>query len=91
MALSISEVKFDTNLISCIPILTGQDNYNIQRLQIQTTLSVYSMWEFVDGTLTYSAQADAADQLRWKLLDKQVLGLMASTINDSLFMHVNYK
>jgi len=49
------------------------------------------MWEFVDGTLTYTAQADGADRLKWKLLDKQVLGLMASTINDSLLMQVNYE
>jgi len=91
MALPTSEVKFDMNLISRIPILTGQDNYDMWRLRIQTTLSAYSMWEFVDGTLTYAAQADAADQLKWKLLDKQVLGLMASTINDSLLTHVNYE
>ena len=91
MALPTSEVKFDTNLISHIPILTGQDNYNIWQLQIQTTLFAYFMWEFVDGTLTYTAQADTADRLKWKLLDKQVLGLMASTINDSLLTHVNYE
>ena len=49
------------------------------------------MWEFVDGTLTYTTQTNAANQLKWKLLDKQVLGLMASTINHSLLTHVNYK
>jgi len=49
------------------------------------------VWEFVDGTLTYAAQADAANQLKWKLLDKWVLGLMASTMNDSLLTHVNYE
>ena len=86
-----TKVKFDTNLIGRIPILTGQDNYDIWRLRIQTTLSAYSVWEFVDGTLTFTAQADAADQLKWKLLDKRVLGLMASTISDSLLTHVNYE
>jgi len=91
MALPTSEIKFDMNLIGHIPILTGQNNYDIWRLRIQTTLSAYSMWEFIDGTLTYTAQADAADRLKWKLLDKQVLGLMASTINDSLLMHMNYE
>jgi len=48
-------------------------------------------WKFVDGTLTFAAQADAADQFRWKLLDKWVLGLMASTISDSLLTHVSYE
>jgi len=91
MALPTSKVKFDTNLIGRIPILTGQDNYDVWRLRIQTTLSAYSVWEFVDGTLTYAAQADAADRLKWKLLDKRVLGLMASIISDSLLTHVNYE
>jgi len=61
MALPTSEFKFDTNLIGCIPILTGQNNYNIWHLRIQTTLSVYSVWEFVDSTLTYAAQANTID------------------------------
>jgi len=91
MALPTSEVKFDTNLIGCIPILTGQDNYDIWWLWIITTLSAYSVWEFVDGTLTYAAQPDTVAQLKWKLLDKWVLGLMASTINNSLLTHVNYE
>jgi len=91
MALPTSKVKFDMNVIGRILILTGQDNYDVWRLRIQTTLSAYSVWEFIDGTLTYAAQADAADRLKWKLLDKWVLGLMASTINDSLLTHMNYK
>ena len=49
------------------------------------------MWEFVDSTLTYASQADAADWLKWKLLDNRVLGLMASTINNSLLTHVSYE
>jgi len=32
MALPISEVKFDMNLISHIPILTDLDNYDIWQL-----------------------------------------------------------
>jgi len=91
MALPTSKVKFDMNLIGRIPILTGQDNYDIWQFQIQTTLSTYSVWEFIDGTLTFAAQADAADQLKWKLLDKWVLGLIASTISDSLLTHVSYE
>ena len=37
------------------------------------------------------AGADLADrQQKWKLLDKHILGLMASTIDDSLLSHVVY-
>jgi hypothetical protein len=48
----------------------------------------------VDGTLIYAslpAGADLADrQMKWKLLDKHILGLMASTNDDSLLSHVIY-
>jgi hypothetical protein len=44
----------------------------------------------VDDTLTYAslpAGVDLADrQQEWKLLDKRILGLMASTIDDSLLL-----
>ena len=57
-------------------------------------LSAYSVWEFVDGTLMYAelpAGADLADhQQKWKLLDKHILGLMASTIDDLLLSYVIY-
>ena len=42
-------------------------------------------------SLMYTGQADVADRVKWKLLDKQVLGLMASTINHSVLTHVNYE
>jgi hypothetical protein len=48
----------------------------------------------VDGTLTYTslpAGADLADcQTKWKLLDKHIFGLMASTIDNLLLSHVIY-
>jgi hypothetical protein len=48
----------------------------------------------MDGTLTYAslpAGADLADrQQKWKLLDKCILSLMASTIDDLLLSHVIY-
>jgi RNase P/RNase MRP subunit POP5 len=48
----------------------------------------------VDGTLTYTflpAGGDLADcQQKWKLLDKHILSLMASTIDNSLLSHVIY-
>ena len=49
---------------------------------------------YIDGTLMYAALpagADLADQQKWKLLDKCILGLMASTIDNALLSHVVYK
>jgi hypothetical protein len=94
MALPTTEIKFDTTFIGCIPVLTGPKNYDVWSKRIVSTLSAYSVWEFVDGTLTYAslpAGQDLADrQQKWKLLDKHILGLMASTIDDSLLSHVIY-
>jgi hypothetical protein len=94
MALPTTEIKFDTTFIGRIPVLTGPKNYDVWSKRIVSTLSAYSVWEFVDGTLTYAslpAGQDLADrQQKWKLLDKRILGLMASTIDDSLLSHVIY-
>jgi hypothetical protein len=94
MALPTTEIKFDTTFIGRIPVLTGPKNYDVWSKQIVSTLSAYSVWEFVDGTLTYAslpAGQNLADrQQKWKLLDKHILGLMASTIDDSLLSHVIY-
>ena len=80
MALPTSEIKFDSTFIGRIPVLLGSKNYNVWSKHIISTLSAYSVWEFVDGTLTYAvlpAGADLADrQQKWKLLDKHILGLM---------------
>jgi hypothetical protein len=88
MALPTTEIKFDTTFIGRIPVLTGPKNYDIWSKQIVSTLSAYSVWEFVDGILTYTSLpvgGDLADrQQKWKLLDKHILGLMASTIDNSL-------
>ena len=95
MALPTNEIKFDFTFIGRIPVLTGSKNYDVWSKRIISTLSAYSVWEFVDGTLTYvalPAGADLADrQQKWKLLDKRILGLMASTIDDSLLSHVVYE
>ena len=94
MALPTTEIKFDNTFIGRIPVLLGSKNYDVWSKRIISTLSAYSVWEFVDGTLTYAALpagADLADrQQKWKLLDKRILGLMASTIDDSLLSHVVY-
>ena len=95
MALPTNEIKFDSTFIGRIPVLTGSKNYDVWSKRIISTLSAYSVWEFVDGTLTYAAlpaRADLANrQQKWKLLDKRILGLMASTIDDSLLSHVVYE
>ena len=94
MALPTTEIKFDNIFIGRIPFLTGLKNYDVWSKCIISMLSAYSVWEFVDGTLTYAvlpAGADLADrQQKWKLLDKHILGLMASTIDNSLLSHVIY-
>ena len=95
MALPTTEIKFDSTFIGRIPVLLGLKNYDVWSKRIISTLSAYSVWEFVDGTPTYAALpagADLADrQQKWKLLDKCILGLMASTIDDSLLSHVVYE
>jgi hypothetical protein len=94
MTLPTTEIKFDTTFIGRIPVLTGPKNYDVWSKRMVSTLSAYSVWEFVDGTLTYTslpAGADLADrQQKWKLLDKCILGLLASPIDDSLLSHVIY-
>ena len=88
-ALTTSEIKIDGQILSCIPILVGQSNYSIWLVKIRNTLSAYGVWEIIEGTNTY-ASTIAADQEKWKLLDRRVLGLIASTLNDSLINHVTY-
>ena len=88
-ALTTSEIKIDGQILSCIPILVRQSNYSIWHVKIRTTLSAYRVWEIVEGTNTYASTL-AADQEKWKLLDRRVLSLIASTINDSLINHVIY-
>ena len=94
MALPTTEIKFNNTFIGCIPVLLGLKNYDVWSKRIISTLSAYSVWEFTDRTLTYAvlpAGADLADrQQKWKLLDKGILSLMASTIDDSLLSHVVY-
>ena len=55
MALPTTEIKFDSTFIGRIPVLNGSKNYDVWSKRIISTLSAYSVWEFVDGTLTYAA------------------------------------
>ena len=88
-ALTTSEIKIDGQILSRIPVLVGQSNYSIWHVKIRNTLSAYGVWEIVEGTNTYAGTLPA-DQEKWKLLDRRVLGLVASTLDDSLINHVTY-
>ena len=88
-ALTTSEIKIDGQILSCIPVLVRQSNYSIWHVKIRNSLSTYGVWEIVEGTNTY-ATTIAADQEKWKLLDRCVLGLIASTLDDTLINHVSY-
>ena len=66
-ALTTSEIKIDSQILSRIPVLVGQSNYSIRHVKIRNTLSAYGAWEIVEGTNTY-ATTIAADQEKWKLL-----------------------
>ena len=83
-------LKVDGQLLFHIPILVEQSNYAIWLMKIRNTLSTYGVWEIADGMLTY-VSVPAADQNKWKLLDKHMLGLVASTLSDSLINHINYE
>ena len=88
-ALTTSEIKINGQILSRIPVLVGQSNYSIWHVKIRNTLSAYGVWEIVEGTNTY-ASTIVADQEKWKLLDRRVLGLITSTLDNSLINHVSY-
>ena len=85
-----TELKIDSIIMQRIPVLKGQSNYSIWKTWVQSALQAYSVFEFVDGTLLYTAMVGATNQRKWKMLDRQVLGFIAGTISDSLTTHVNY-
>ena len=88
-ALTTSEIKIDGQILSCIPVLVRQSNHSIWHVKIRNTLSTYGVWEIIEGTNTY-ATTIVADQEKWKLLDRCMLGLIASTLDDSLINHISY-
>ena len=92
MALPTStELKINSTTMSYIPELVGQSNYPIWSTQVCFVLQAYSMFEFIDKTLTHNGLQDTADHNKWKMLDHHMLGLMAGTVNDSLTSHVNFE
>ena len=91
MALPTStKLKINSTTMFCIPELVGQSNYLIWSIQVFSVLQAYSMFEFVNETLTHNGLQDAADYNKWKMLDHCMLGLMACTVNNSLTSHVDF-
>ena len=88
-ALTTSEIKINGQILSCIPVLVRQSNYSIWHVKIRNTLSTYGVWEIVKGMNTY-ATTIVADQEKWKFLVRRVLGLIASTLDNSPINHVTY-
>ena len=79
-----TKLKIDSTIMQHIPVLKGQSNYSIWKTCVQSMLQAYSVFEFVDSSLLYTAITSTADQQKWKMLDHQVLGFIADTISNSL-------
>ena len=92
MALPTStKLKINSTTMFCIPELVRQSNYPIWSTRVRSVLQAYSVFEFIDRTLTHNGLQDTADHNKWKMLDHRMLGLIAGTVNDSLTSHVNFK
>jgi len=96
-----SELKFESSIISRIPVLTGTKKYPQWSIRVTSTLQTYSVMGIIDGTVTYTGLATAptaqvpappenANQQKWKLLDKRLCGFIAVTLNDNLQSHVHF-
>ena len=64
-----TELKINSTIMQCIPVLKGQSNYFIWKTYVQSTLQAYSVFEFINSSLLYSAMTGTADQQKWKMLD----------------------
>ena len=65
-----TKLKIDSTIMQQIPVLKGQSNYSIWKTQVQSALQAYSVFEFVDGTLLYTAMVGATNQQKWKMLNQ---------------------
>ena len=57
-----TELKIDSTIMQCISVLKGQTNYFIWKTCVQSTLQAYSVFEFISGSLLYTAITDIANQ-----------------------------
>ena len=65
-----TELKIDSTIMQRIPVLKGQSNYSIWKTRVQSALQAYSVFEFINGTLLYTAMVGATNQQKWKMLDR---------------------
>ena len=85
-----TKLKINSTIMQHIPVLKGQSNYSIWKTYVQSALQAYSVFEFIDGSLLYTAMTSTANQQKWKMLDCQVLGFIAGIISNSFTTYVNY-
>ena len=85
-----TELKIDSTIMQCIPVLKEQSNYSIWNTHVQSALQANLVFEFIDSSLLYTAMTGTADQQKWKMLDCHILGFIAGTISNSFTIHVNY-
>ena len=87
---TFADFKVDNTILGQIPILNGSSNYPIWSACIQSTLQSLSVWGFIDGSIIHDTTA-TGDQTKWITIDKRVCGIIANTLNDSLFHNVSYE
>ena len=57
-----TELKIDSTIMQYIPVLKEQSNYSIWKTHVQSMLQAYSVFEFIDGSLLYTAITGTANQ-----------------------------
>ena len=57
-----TELKINSTIMQYIPVLKGQSNHSIWKTHVQSMLQAYSVFEFIDSSLLYSAMTGVADQ-----------------------------
>ena len=56
-----TKLKIDSIIMQYTPVLKGQSNYSIWKTYVQSMLQAYLVFEFIDGSLLYSAMIGTAD------------------------------
>ena len=56
-----TKLKIDSTIMQHIPVLKEQSNYSIWKTHVQSALQAYSVFEFIDGNLLYSAITSTAN------------------------------
>ena len=56
-----TKLKIDSIIMQYTPVLKGQSNYSIWKTYVQSMPQAYLVFEFIDGSLLYSAMIGTAD------------------------------